>query len=498
MSSTLLLGLIFAWPILALIVHLLIPIESDIPRQHSQTFFTLVWLIMAVGLMTVSYTIDVVHVGNWPAPFGIALVNDALSRTMLCVFAIVTFCINLFSYQDIGLARKRQGFYAGYWLLMIGLSGALFTADIFNLYVWFEVILVSAFILLACAPQPKTKAMIQYAIMNISGTLLMLLAVAMIYGAFGTLNYAQIAQVLRLSSNDWTLPILCFLLFAIGLKGAVFPLYFWLPKAYPKTSTSSTMLLSSLVTKVVMVVLLRLASLWPPLHDTFLSNTLVGVALATMFFGVMGAASQFRFKNILAFHVVSQLGYILLAILLPPPAAIIAAAYFIIHNVFVKTHLFMVAGQLEQHTGTDDFKKLGHLLQQHKFLSVCFFLSALSLAGFPPLSGFWAKLLLLEAALKAHFYGSVIIAIIVSLFTLYSMIKIWRYVFCEKPQVLANQPSKRPLAISPYSYLALSLLLIIPIVMGLWPDGILGILKPLAHQLSQPNQYIQLVLGQHA
>ena len=162
-------------------------------------------------------------------------------------------------------------------------------------------------------------------------------------------------------------------LLALCLKGAVFPLYFGLPKAYPKTSASSTMLLSSLMTKVVMLILLRLMWLWPKLHDTFVSNSLLFIALATMFFGVLGAASQFRFQGVSAFHIISQLGYVLLAMVLTLPAAIIAAVYFSIHNIFVKTNLFMVASILAQQIGSDDFKKLCEVLKHYKWLAITFF-----------------------------------------------------------------------------------------------------------------------------
>lgn len=494
MNSKVLVFSIFALFIIALATHMLIPKEKNIIRRFFQTVLVLIWLVLAITLVCSSKNPEVIMMGNWHAPFGIALVTDQLSNVMILVFAIVTTCINFYSYQDIGIVSKHQAFYSGFWLLLLGVCGATLTSDIFNLYVWFEVILVSAFILLASSPKPKPIATFHYAIMNIIGTLLMLLAIALIYGAYGTLNYAGIAEKLSNIHSFEVLPVLCLFIFALGLKSAIFPLYFWLPKAYPKPSYSSTMLLSSLITKVVMVVLLRLAWLWLPIHQTFLTNSLLWVALATMVFGVLGAASQFRFKDILAFHIVSQLGYILLAIVLPLPMAIIAGVYFLIHNILVKTNLFMVAGILEQHIGTDDFKKLGGALKHHKYIAIVFFLAAMSLAGFPPLSGFWAKLLLIQAALSAKFYISTAVAIVVSLLTLYSMVKIWRYVFCEQPQIKKNTNSK-PIPFSWALTFSVSPLFLIPIIMGLWPDGILILLKPISTQLAQPEHYIHLVLG---
>lgn len=484
---------VFAWPILMLTIHLLLAQNKVQWRNWVQAFGVILWLIISILLFVETPKTVTVMMANWPAPFGIALVADKLATLMLVVFAITATCINFYSYYDHGIIKKQQAFYCGYWLLLLGAAGAILTADIFNLYVWFEVMLVSAFILLACSRQPKPGAMMHYAIMNITGTLLVLLAVAMIYSAFGSLNYAAIALQLQQKTTQWLLPILCMMLFAIGLKGAVFPLYFWLPKAYPKPSASATMMLSSLITKVVMVVLLRLAWLWPPIHQVFLTHSLLVIALATMFFGVLGAASQFRFKDILSFHIVSQLGYILVAIVLPLPIAIIAAVYFIIHNVFVKTNLFMVSGVIQQQVGSDDFKKLGGVLSQNKWLSWMFFISAMSLAGFPPLSGFWGKFLVIKAALTAHFYLTTVIAIVVSLFTLYSMIKIWRYVFCQ--QGVTTDSNALRIAMTPALAVAMMPLLLCAIVMGIFPDVILAQLHVVASQLSHPGIYIHSLLG---
>ena len=476
-------GLIFLLPLLALILHLLIPRHSIKPRFWLQTVMILMWLAVSIALLAATPHPIVIMMGNWVAPFGISLVVDQLAKVMLVVFAVVATCISIYSLQDHDLTERHPGFYAGFWLLLLGICGALMTADVFNLYVWFEVMLVSAFILLACSTQMKPRAMMHYATMNITGTLLMLLSIAFLYGVFGTLSYAGITQQLTLQSSPWATAILCLFLFALGVKGAVFPLYFWLPTAYPHTSPSATMLLSSLITKVVMVTLLRLAWLWPPLHAPFLSHSILAIALATMFFGVVGAANQFRFNAILSFHIVSQLGYILLAIVLPIPLAIIAGAYFLIHNIFVKTALFMVAGAVKQRTGTDDFHQLGTLLKNHKALGIAFFIAAMSLAGFPPLSGFWAKLFVIKAVLSTHFYWSAVVAIVVSLFTLYSMIKIWRYVFCELPnQPRTNTPKTTGFSMALYS--ALVPLLLLSILMGVWPDALLHDLHPVLAQLS--------------
>lgn len=493
--NELLLSGVIAWPIFGILLHLLVPKFAHSLRIVVQSILVLFWTGLNLTLLLFLNEPIALFQGNWPAPFAITLVFDSLSCLMLVIFSIVATCVSFYSYQDQNLNEKRQVFYAGFWLLLLGISGALLTADLFNLYVWFEVMLTSAFIILVCEQKPKTKAIFQYALMNILGTLLMLLGVALLYGALGTLNYASIATLLASKQYFFVLPLLSLIIFAMGLKGAVFPLYFWLPKAYPKTSVSSTLLLSSLITKVVMVVLLRFVWLWPLLQENFFSNLLLVLSLATMFFGVTGAASLFYFKDILAFHIISQLGYVLLAIVLPVKSAIVAALYFLIHNIFVKTNLFMVAGIIEQDKGTGDLKKLGQLLKNHKVLATLFFLAAFSLAGFPPLSGFWGKLFVIQSALISGYYVSAAIAIIVSLLTLYSMIKIWHYVFCEPSQEEFNQKSSNKAHFKWSLCLAVFPLALLPLIMGLYPDSLLSLLNPIATQLVRPEEYIQLILG---
>ena len=484
---------LYGWPLLSIIVHLVISDDKRALRNYIQFFLVLVWVVFSIILFFHVKSRLAIFLGGWPAPFGITLVFDKLSTLMLCVFSMVAFCISVYSAQDLTVTKNSRSFYLGFWLLLLGITGALFTADIFNLYVWFEVMLVSAFILLSTVSEDKYIKVMHYALINIFGTLLMLLAIALLYGKLGSLNYASIALQLQQGNLD-IVPILGLLFFAMAIKSAIFPLYFWLPKAYPQPGYSSIMLMSSLITKVVMVVMLRLVWLWDPLHSLALMHVFLVASWATMFFGVMGAANQFYIKKILSFHIISQLGYILLAISIPTHLAIMATLYFLIHNVFVKTNLFMISGEIERQYGTDYLPSLGELAKSNKYLTVMFLIAAMSLAGFPPLSGFWAKFLVISAALHAGFYVSAGIAVFVSLFTLYSMFKIWRYVFSEKADIDRN--SVKPKRNYSLVFIIASLpLLVIPILMGVFPDYLLHRLDEVAQQLYSNSAYIQLILG---
>lgn len=437
--------------------------------------------------------IVVINVANWPAPFAITLVIDDLTRIMMLVFAVVIFCISLYSLNDISLKNSYVHFYMGMWVLLLGAIGALCTYDLFNLYVWSEVILVSAFLVLVISPENNRKHIWRYAVFNISGTLFMLLAIGIIYGITGSLNNGVIAQSLASFSQPLLMTTISLLLLGICIKASIFPFYFWLPSSYPNTSSSSTLVVSSLITKVLMIAMLRLICLWQPMNVQLLQHVFIFLACCTMFFGVMGAANEFRLRDILSFHIISQIGYIFLAITIPSPFAIMAALYFLIHNIFVKTNLLMVAGIVERYTQTGDLHKLDGLLKACPPLAIIFFLSSMSLAGIPPLSGFWGKLLIFQAALNAHQYIALGVAIVVSMFTLFSMIKIWRYAFCE--QSGENKSSTPSFVLMPIDLLALLPLCFIPILMGLFPEFLLSMLHHVSAQLVNPDIMQNLLIG---
>jgi multicomponent Na+:H+ antiporter subunit D len=462
--------LAISFPLIAVVSHiLLLKRNSGVPQL--QRLFVFLWFVITVALFFIDKPIFI-HMGNWPSPFSITLHFDRFTKLMLLVFSVVTSCINCYSEKDPLLGNPKRSFYIGYWLLLFAVTGAISTHDLFNLYVWLELALTSAFILLYSATKPSPTSILHYAILNITGTLLLLVAVAFIYGYTGSLDYQML---LRQSKREGMTCFFSLLFFAIGVKGAVFPLYFWLPKSYPETSPSSRMLISSLVTKTIMVVLIRLVYLWQPLANPYLKNAFIFTAGATMVLGVLGAACQSRLQRILSFHIISQLGYVLLAIAISDRFAVLAALFFLIHNIFIKTNLFMITGLIEQQFKTDSLPKLGNLIQNNPLLSAIFFITSMSLAGIPPLSGFWAKFVVFKACIDKQFYISLSVAIFVSLLTLYSMLKIWRYVFCEpcQEQGFSNQKIVAP----KMQRFALAALTICSSMIGLYPDMLINVIR---------------------
>lgn len=479
-------AIIIGLPLVAIGSHLLC-LQSPKISVILQCVYALLWLIAALSLYV---TVDqrwIIELGGWAPPYGIALVVDKLSAMMLVVFTVSANAVSLYSTDDPDLTGKRTAFYIGFWLLALGMTGAILTHDLFNLYVYIEIMLVSALISLCCTRRPEFYAVFRYAVLNIFATLVILLAIALIYAQAGTLNYSSLANYFGEQSSWPSMVGVILLLLGLGIKGGLFPLYFWLPRAYPATSYSATMLVSSIVTKVVFFVLLRFMILWPIMDWSEVQWTLAFVAAATMLVGVMGASYQYQIRSILSFHIVSQMGYVFLAVIMSGLWALAAAVFFLIHNILVKTALLMMSGMVERANGTDYLPALGRLVKSQPILSAAFFVTAMSLAGIPPLSGFWGKLLIIKTALDQHFFISAGTALFVSLFTIYSMLKIWRYAFCQHAHY---EPVSSTNTISKRSLWALAPLVLLPLMIGFDPDMVLA---PLTRSADHFGQTIPLM-----
>ncbi|GAB4222791.1 MAG: Na+/H+ antiporter subunit D [Gammaproteobacteria bacterium] len=424
--------------------------------------------------------------GNWPYAYAINFKVDKLSAIMLICFAIVIWSISIFTLGERARHHNSKWYYVSFWFLVLGIVGTIFTADLFNLYVWIEVTFISTLVLLSISHTRHKTALFRYLILNLIGTFVMLIAVAIIYGVTGTLNIYLIADYWPHLTINQQLLFTLLLFSAFAIKSGLFPWYVWLPPAYPAPQASSSALISGLVTKASMAVMLRLILLWAPLHSNYVQQILVVIALFTMVLGVLGAAIQFEFRRILSFHIVSQLGYIALGIAIGTEQAIVATLYFLMHNIFVKSNLFLVSGYVEQLAHQRSLKKLGDWLSFFPLISIIFFLSAFSLVGFPPLSGFWGKFLLLKSALETHHNISAIWAVAVSLFTLYSMTKIWNYVFCQKNPATAKFATHGAISLRKRipQYYAMLLLLFASLWIALMPNTTLLYLQATAQQLA--------------
>ncbi|MBC2775188.1 Na+/H+ antiporter subunit D [Rhizobium sp. AQ_MP] len=390
--------------------------------------FMLANAVMVGGILTKTF-------GSWMPPFGVVFVADRFSVAMVVISSLLALCALIFSVADLRQRQVRSGFYPLFLGLMIGVNGAFLTGDIFNLYVWFEVMLIAT---LGLITLDRTRAQIdgaiKYAVLNLLSTILFLMAIGLLYGATGTLNMADLAMVLPQteSSAALTLSAMMFLL-AFGIKAGFFPMFFWLPASYHTASIIVSAVFAGLLTKVGVYALFRVFTLLFEIDNGTL-KPLIGVfAAGTMLFGVFGAAVQWDVRRILSFHIISQIGYIMLGLAIATPLAMAGAVFYIIHHIVVKANLFFIAGAIHRATGSFDLRKSGGLMKSSPWLAVLFAIPALSLAGIPPLSGFWAKLMVVDASFQGDEAWLAGIALFVSLLTIFSMSKIWIEAFWKEP-----------------------------------------------------------------
>ena len=440
--------------------------------------------------------IQVMQIGNWPAPFGITFVVDIFSAIMVVLTGITGFAVSIFSYHSIDAERHRYGFYPLFLIMLMGVSGAFLTGDIFNMYVWFEVLLISSFVLMALGGErPQIEGAVKYVTLNLLSSTFFLVAVAIIYGKLGTLNMADLAVRVSQAHDDTLVKVASILLLgAFGIKAAVFPLYFWLPASYHTPPSAVSAVFAGLLTKVGVYALVRTFTLIFIWDRAVTHNILLAIAAFTMFFGVIGAAVQFDFRRILSVHIISQIGYLIMGLGLFSRIAIAGTVFFIVHLIIVKTNLFLISGLVRHLKGTYELKNLGGLYKSRPFLAFLFIISAFSLAGIPPLSGFWAKFLLVKAGLTLQSWIIVTVAIFVSLLTLYSMTKIWAEVFW-KPDPQEEPAPVRKDATYYTMLLPIVFMAALTMVTSLYTEPFLNLAYRAADQLLDPSNYIHAVLG---
>jgi multicomponent Na+:H+ antiporter subunit D len=409
------------------------------PRAQRVVAVVTLTAVLLVGVALLVVVDDsaplVVEVGGWQAPFGIVLVVDRLAALMLVVSAFVLLAVLVFSVGQ-GLADGDSEtpvsiYYPTYLILAAGVFTAFIAGDLFNLYVGFEILLVSSYVLITLGgTEARIRAGVTYIVVSLLSSLLFLAAIAMIYGAVGTVNIAQISVRMAEIPTDVQIILHVMLLVAFGIKAAVFPLSFWLPDSYPTAPAPVTAVFAGLLTKVGVYAIIRTETVIFPGPE--LNNALMVLALLTMVVGVLGAVAQADIKRILSFTLVSHIGYMILGISLGTAAGTAAAVYYIVHHIVVQSTLFLSAGLIERVGGSTSITKLGGLLKAAPVIAVLYFIPALNLGGIPPFSGFIGKLALFEASAAQGTplaYVLVAAGALVSLLTLYALVRVWNMAF---------------------------------------------------------------------
>ncbi|WFS20260.1 proton-conducting transporter membrane subunit [Pseudomonas sp. 905_Psudmo1] len=455
-------------------------------------------LLLAVGLVLVWRAAQGVvltgQVGNWQAPFGISLVIDRLSAVMIAISALVALVTLLYGVAKDNDSKIGRDFHLFIQGLLTGICGAFITADIFNLYVWFEVLLIASFALMALGGGSRRLAgSMTYVALNLFATLIFLLSAGLVYGASGTLNMGELAVIMRSGeAPPGVTPALLLMLLSFAIKAALFPVFGWLPATYHVALTAVSAMFAGLLTKVGVYALIRLVTLlWP--EYGLPHQLLLWVACATMLVGVLGAAAQTEVRRILSFHIVSQVGYMILGLALATPLALAGAVFYLIHHIVVKANLFFIGGLAARICGSERLADMGGLYKRMPWLALLFAIPALSLAGIPPLSGFWAKFLLVKASLDAAAWWAAGIALLTGVFTLLSMNKIWNEAFL-KPHPGGEEALQRVTGIRA-AWLGMSALALLTVLIGLGAGPLIDYAVAAAAQLADPQAYLQPFTG---
>ncbi len=384
----------------------------------------------------------VAEAGGWPAPMGITLVADRFAAVLLLVAEVTLLAVLLYAIGEPGAERHHVGFQSAYLVLAAGVAASFLTGDLFNLFVAFEMMLTASYVLLTLGGRhEQVRSGMTYIVISLVASSLFVTALALLYSATGTVNMADLATRLDQLPTGVRTTFAVLLLVVFGIKAAIFPLFFWLPDSYPIAPSPITAVFAGLLTKVGVYAIIR-TQLLLFTDDSRPATLLLVVAAATMVVGVLGAIAQDDLRRILSFTIVSQIGYMVMGLGFFPAAAIAAVVYSMIHHIVVKTGLFLIGGLIDHASGSTQLSRIGGMVRSAPYLAALFLVSALSLAGIPPLSGFVSKFGLIDAGVAEEHYAVVAVSLAVSFLTLFAMIRIWGGVFWSPPE--PGAPNKRP------------------------------------------------------
>ena len=468
--------------------------------RAAQRVITFLALAVALGAsiavlvdVAVSDEIAVSRLGGWPAPVAITLVGDRLSAMMLVISMSLLLVVLAFAIGQRASDERSPFYHPVYLVLAAGLAQAFLAGDLFNLFVAFELMLMASYVLLTLeGTDAQIRAGTTYVVLNVVESTVLLTAVGLVFAATGTVSMADLPERLAALPDGVRTGLNLLLLVAFGIKAAVFPLFFWLPDSYPTAPSSVTAIFAGLLTKVGVYTLIRTETLLFPGGQNTL---LLWIAGLTMIIGVLGAMSHMEMKRILSFHIVSQIGYMVMGLGIATEAALAATVFFLLHQIPVKTALFLVQGIVERETGTSAFDGVGGLARRSGFLAVLFLLPALSLAGLPPFSGFIGKLGLVRAGFDDGAHVMVTVALVGSILTLISMTKIWIGVFWGEVQPEVQH--ERVGILRHHRLMSASTVVLVLVTLGIavLAGPIYEFCVAAAAQLVDPSIYIEAVLG---
>lgn len=436
--------------------------------------------------------IQTLQLGGWEAPYGVSMVIDMFSALLILVTSLVAFCCLLYAFRSIGRERETFYFYPLFLFLIAGVNGSFITGDIFNLFVCFEVMLVSSYVLISLGgTKRQLRESIKYVLINILSSFLFLMAIAYLYAMCGTLNFAHLSvRVAEVGQEGLMTTVAILFLIVFSLKAGLF-LFFWLPGSYSAPPTAIASVFAALLTKVGVYAIMRVFTL-VFYHQPEVTHYLIGILAAiTMILGAAGAVAYGDMKRILTYNVVVGVGFILAGVATFTTEGMTGSIFYLIHDMIVKALIFLLGGTIIHLTGTSKLKEMSGLIRLHPQLGWMFFVAALSLAGIPPLSGFLGKIFITEGTFAASYYWLGGIGLLTSLLVLYSLMKIFMNVFWGYTEITEEEEQGTTKGL----LLPIGILTAITIALGLGAEGIHEYVDLAVEVLMNPSIYVEAVLG---
>ncbi len=436
--------------------------------------------------------IQTMDLSNWEAPYGITLVSDMLSSLLVLTTSIIAFAALIYSFKSIGEAREKFYYYPVVNFLIVGVNGAFTTGDIFNLFVFFEVMLMSSYVLLVLGgTKIQLRESIKYILVNVISSALFVIAVAYLYSVVGTLNMAHISVRLSEVGNAGIITVIAVLfLIVFGLKGAIFPLYFWLPGSYYAPPAPVMALFGALLTKVGVYSITRTYTLFF-YHDVGYTHQLLQIlSILTIIAGVIGAIAYTDIKKIIIYNIIVAVGVILFGVSVLTPESLTGSVFYLIHDMNIKATLFLLIGIIIAITGTSDLNKISGLINGYPALGWTFFIAALALAGIPPLSGFAGKIMLVRSGIEDGSYVGAFVVLMSSLLVLFSVMKIFIRGFWGTPRTYKGE-EKAPVK---WLLFAPAVLTAFAVLYGIGTEALYPVISNAAETLANPEIYINAVL----
>jgi len=506
--------LLFHAPILAMLVGMVASfLIIVVPNQRVIKVFVVSSALAIVVLALLAFVrvfvggSYVYYMGGWPPPIGIPYVIDCFSAPLAVVIAIVVFSTMLYSIKDTEKTREAKWCYSLRFLMEAGMLGLIFTGDVFHIFVMLEVVGLSAIILVAFRKDVKqaVEAAIKYGIYDVLAISIFYLSTAMIYGMFGSMAMAEISAKLGgyispisggiFASPTQALPVIATLIvwsFAIG--SALFPLHFWLPDAHSMAPSALSAILSGLIVQINLAVLARI--LFDGLRASALPTTAIGLYVLLVLgvlSSVVGSALmlvQTDIKRLIAYSTISNIGLIAIGFGVATVTSVSAAYLHIINHAFVKAALFMTAGVFMHATGSREIRSYRGISRSMPYATLLFLVGALASIGFPPLSIFWSKLLLLYSVVQnGGIYSYLVVPILVTVvFEAVAQIRVLAVMYSRGGSPVRDRPSKA-------IYISIGLPIAITVLIGIMPSFAFEYAGLAASELLDFEKYIKVVLG---